>query len=122
MQTYQPSNFARNDTLLGVCQSIGEDLGFNPLYLRVVLATLVFFNLGAAVGIYLAMGAVVLATRLLPESRNDGARRFEEMAACGKVEAVPRHGYLRNGRMLHEARARCRPAVRAIRRGRAGGR
>lgn len=65
MQTYQPSNFARNDTLLGVCQSIGEDLGFNPLYLRVALATLVFFNLGAAVGIYLAMGAVVLATRLL---------------------------------------------------------
>jgi phage shock protein C len=65
MQTYQPSNFGRSDTLLGICQSIGDDVGFNPNYLRISLATMVFFNLGAAVAVYLALGAVVLATRLL---------------------------------------------------------
>jgi phage shock protein C len=65
MQTYQPSNFARNDTLLGICQSIGDDVGFNPNYLRVSLAVMVFFSLGAAVAVYLGLGAVVLATRLL---------------------------------------------------------
>jgi phage shock protein PspC (stress-responsive transcriptional regulator) len=68
MQTYQPSLFARHDTLLGICQAIGEDLGFNPTWLRVGFATMVFFNLGAAVAVYLAAGAVVLATRLIHRS------------------------------------------------------
>jgi phage shock protein PspC (stress-responsive transcriptional regulator) len=68
MQTYKPSIFARNDTLLGVCQALGEDLGFNPNYLRVALATTVFFSLAAAVAVYLALGAVVLATRLIHRS------------------------------------------------------
>lgn len=65
MQTYQPSLVARNDTLLGVCEAIGEDLGVNPTWLRVAFATLVFFNLTAAVALYLAAGAIVLASRLL---------------------------------------------------------
>ena len=68
MQTFQPSIFARNDTLLGICQAIGEDLGFNPTYLRVALAVTVFFNFGAAVAVYLAAGVVVLASRLLYRS------------------------------------------------------
>jgi len=68
MQTFQPSIFGRNDTLLGVCQAIGEDLGFNPTYLRVALAGGVFFNFGAAVAVYLAAGAVVLASRLIYRS------------------------------------------------------
>ncbi len=63
MQTTQPSLIARPDTLLGVCEAIGTDLGFNPTYLRVALATVVFFNLGLAVGIYLAAGVVVALTR-----------------------------------------------------------
>lgn len=65
MQTYQRSLFARNDTLLGICQAVGEDLGFNPTYLRVAFAIGLFFSLGTSVGIYLAMGAVVLASRLV---------------------------------------------------------
>lgn len=87
MQTFQSSNFARHDTLLGVCQSLGEDLGFNPLYLRVALACTVFFNLGAAVAIYLAMGAVVLATRLLHRAPRKPMPQAE--AAPTAVEAAP---------------------------------
>lgn len=89
MQTYQPSNFARPDTLLGVCQSIGEDLGFNPLYLRVALAAMVFFNLGAAVAIYLAMGAVVLTTRLLHRAPRKLAPQVEGAAEPQPVAAAP---------------------------------
>ncbi|OJY71600.1 MAG: hypothetical protein BGP16_13440 [Sphingobium sp. 66-54] len=70
MQIYQPSLIARNDTLLGVCAAIGEDFGFNPIWLRAAFAVVVFFNLVLAVGIYLAMGAVVLLTRwLYPKPR-----------------------------------------------------
>ena len=31
------SIIARDDTLLGVCFALGEDFGFNPVYLRVPL-------------------------------------------------------------------------------------
>jgi len=65
MQTYQPSLIARNDTLLGICAAIGEDFGFNPTWLRAAFAVMVFFNLFLAVGIYLAVGAVVLLIRRL---------------------------------------------------------
>ena len=33
----------RNDTLLGVCESLGHDLGFNPMFLRVPLGGGIIF-------------------------------------------------------------------------------
>ncbi len=54
----------RSYTLLGVCEAIGEDFGFNANYLRVPLGAMVVFNIWAAVGAYLALGLVVLASRL----------------------------------------------------------
>jgi phage shock protein C len=65
MQNVQPSLFARDDTFLGVCEGLGEDLGVNPLFLRLPLVPLLFFYPIAVIGFYLAAGAVVLATRLL---------------------------------------------------------
>ena len=55
----------RSTTLLGVCEAIGEDFGFNANYLRVPIAAIVVFNVWAAVGAYLALGLVVLASRYL---------------------------------------------------------
>jgi phage shock protein PspC (stress-responsive transcriptional regulator) len=55
----------RSHTILGVCEAIGEDFGFNPTFLRIPLATMVLWNLGWAVGLYLGLGAIVLASRLL---------------------------------------------------------
>ena len=65
MQSVQPSVFARDHTFLGVCEAIGEDFGFNPLWLRLVLPVLLFINPAATIGGYLAAGALILATRLL---------------------------------------------------------
>ena len=53
------------DNLFGVCAALGEDFGFNPLYLRIALSAGVLWNPLAMLGIYVALGAVVLATRLL---------------------------------------------------------
>lgn len=55
----------RSYTLLGVCEAIGEDFGFNANYLRVPLGAIVVINIWAALGAYLLLGLVVLASRLM---------------------------------------------------------
>ncbi len=53
----------RNDTILGVCEAIGQDFGFHPNWLRVTLASLVYFAPVAVIGGYVALGAVVAISR-----------------------------------------------------------
>lgn len=55
----------RSHTILGVCEGLGEDFGFNPVFLRVPLATMVIWNPLVAFGAYFGLGAVVLVSRLL---------------------------------------------------------
>jgi len=55
----------RSHTILGVCEGLGEDLGFNPVFLRIPLATAVIWNPMVAFGAYFGLGLVVLASRLL---------------------------------------------------------
>lgn len=53
----------RNDTLLGVCESLGHDLGFNPMFLRVPLGGGIIFAPLLMVGIYLGLGVLVFVSR-----------------------------------------------------------
>jgi phage shock protein C len=55
----------RSHTILGICEAIGEDFGFNPVFLRIPLAASVIWNPMIAIGSYLTFGAVVLASRLI---------------------------------------------------------
>lgn len=55
----------RAHTILGVCEAIGEDFGFNPVFLRIPLAASVIVNPLWAVGIYFALGAIVLLSRMV---------------------------------------------------------
>ena len=55
--------FLRNDTMLGVCQGLGEEFGFNPTWLRLALAFGVLWNPPAVVAIYLALGAALAIGR-----------------------------------------------------------
>ena len=57
------SLIARPHTVLGVCEGIGEDLGFNPLWLRIAFASGIFFAPLAVIGAYLALGLVVAGSR-----------------------------------------------------------
>ena len=57
------SVLARDDTFFGVCQALGEDFRFNPLFLRLAFAGLLFWNPLAAVGAYAAAGVVVIVSR-----------------------------------------------------------
>ena len=47
------------DSLFGICQSVGEHMGFNPLYLRIALFVLMLFNPIAMACAYAALGVVV---------------------------------------------------------------
>ena len=53
----------RSHTILGVCEAVGEDFGFNPVFLRVPFAAMVLYSAVLAIGAYFALGAVVLASR-----------------------------------------------------------
>ena len=60
----------RSHTILGVCEAIGEDFRFNPVFLRIPFAASVIYSPMLAVGVYLALGLAVLASRLLsPKSK-----------------------------------------------------
>lgn len=53
----------RNDTILGVCEAIGQDFGFHANWLRLALASSFYFAPLVVTGLYLGLGVVVLLTR-----------------------------------------------------------
>jgi phage shock protein PspC (stress-responsive transcriptional regulator) len=76
----------RNDTILGVCEAIGQDFGFHPNWLRVALAALVYFNPVAVIGGYLALGLVVAISRWVapdeaaPQNATERRAESEQLA------------------------------------------
>ena len=60
----QPSTnlLLRNDTILGVCEAIGQDFGFHPNWLRLMFALSFYFNPVAVIGTYVGLGLLVAAT------------------------------------------------------------
>ena len=57
MKTYQPA--ARSDTMLGVCQSLGEDFGIHPNLLRVGFGVGLIVVPAAVVSAYVVLAVVV---------------------------------------------------------------
>jgi phage shock protein PspC (stress-responsive transcriptional regulator) len=83
----------RNDTVLGICQGLGDDLGINPNFFRVALASGIMFAPFVMIGIYLAMGVVVFASRtFVPNRVRHGAaeRTSSEPAAGNDDLELPR--------------------------------
>ena len=82
------SIIARDDTLLGICHAIGEDFGFNPLWLRILFGAILFYSpIGAFAG-YALLGAVVAFARWMapvPASAEDE----EGEAVAEEPEALP---------------------------------
>ena len=59
----------RPDTFFGVCQAVGEDLGFHPNFLRIPFGALLLWNPVVTIGGYVGLGIVVAVTRwLLPDA------------------------------------------------------
>jgi phage shock protein PspC (stress-responsive transcriptional regulator) len=74
---------ARDDTLLGACYCMGEDFGFNPLWLRILFAISIFWSPAIALTAYAALTALVTLTRwLVPNPLSAEPER-------GAAEAAP---------------------------------
>ena len=129
---------AKPDNLFGVCAALGEDFGFNPLWLRIALGAGVLWNPLAVLGVYVALGALVLATRsrarpdrkrlavieqrrALPDARTRTSRARPRggsvaqqlvdagLAARLRVDALDDHRAVEAG--LAVARRRCAPGT-----------
>jgi phage shock protein PspC (stress-responsive transcriptional regulator) len=62
----------RNDTILGVCEAIGRDFGFNPLWLRLAFIAPLFFAPTATIAAYLGLGVIVgLINWFSPDKQNE---------------------------------------------------
>jgi phage shock protein PspC (stress-responsive transcriptional regulator) len=77
----------RAHTILGVCEGIGEDFGFNPVFLRIPIAAMVVASPTWAFATYFALGAVVLASRMLfPMRKVDQPAAMTVVAANEQTE------------------------------------
>jgi phage shock protein C len=63
MQTSPTPVWARDHTLFGVCEALGEDFGFNPIFLRVPLAVCLLLNPLAVFATYAGLGLLVALSR-----------------------------------------------------------
>lgn len=79
----------RNDTILGVCEAIGQDFGFNPLYLRLAFIAPLFIAPTAALAAYLGLGVVVAATRTLIKDKPASEQLVDVPAKVVEEEALP---------------------------------
>ena len=80
----------RSHTIFGVCEAIGEDFGFNPMWLRVPLAASVLLSLTGAIAAYLGLGLVVLASRLLfPDPKPTAVVQPADGQAANADEELP---------------------------------
>lgn len=81
MENETTNLFRRRDTFFGICEAIGQDFGFNPLWLRLAfVAPLFFFPVQTFAG-YFGLGLVVLASRLLFPARTVAAAQSEPCEA-----------------------------------------
>ena len=84
-QVVQPALPLRNHNILGVCEAIGEDFGFNPVLLRVPFAAAVLWSPMIAIGAYFAVGAVVLLSRLVFPKPKAEAPAVEEVVEAAEL-------------------------------------
>ncbi|WP_308517042.1 PspC domain-containing protein [Sphingomonas flavescens] len=79
----------RSHTILGVCEAIGEEFGFNPVYLRIPFAASVIYSPMMAIAAYLLLGLGVLAARLLVKDKQqvtESVARYADDGANSQVE------------------------------------
>lgn len=89
----EPALPLRGDTILGVCEAVGQDLGFHPNWLRIPFGTLLLWNPVAVIGAYLGLGCIVAVSRwffpaerpkaapkLVSETRAPAEQKDEELA------------------------------------------
>lgn len=55
----------QKDNLFGICHALGQEFGFDPLWLRLALAVSLLWNPVLVLAAYFYVGLVMLAARML---------------------------------------------------------
>jgi len=77
----------KKDNLFGICNALGEDLGIDPLWPRLLFATTFIFDPAVVIASYFAIGALMLVVRFaFPRPRP--ARTSAEVVALTPPAAV----------------------------------
>lgn len=64
MTEQAPTNLMlRGDTILGVCEALGQDFGISPTWFRVAFCAPIFWNPVVVISAYFAIGLLVAASR-----------------------------------------------------------
>ena len=84
-----PSLFAREDTILGVCEGLGQELGVSPTLFRVTFAVGLFWNPLAMVVAYLALGTMLALFRRAFPMRRITAPTVAVQPAANNDESEP---------------------------------
>lgn len=75
--------------LFGICHRVGEDFGFNPLWLRLAFASALILNPVAVIAAYFALGAIVVTSRIVFPNRKPAAAAPVTLVAVNAPEATP---------------------------------
>jgi phage shock protein PspC (stress-responsive transcriptional regulator) len=65
MKFPKPSLLTRDDTILGVCEALGQDFGFNPFFLRAAIAASLLWNPVAILAGYVAAAVLIGIVRMI---------------------------------------------------------
>jgi phage shock protein C len=88
MRFPKPSLLFRDDTVLGVCEALGQDFGFNPFFLRAALAASLLWNPVVIVSGYVAAAIVIGLVRIaFPDSRTADVAKTAPAPTAETVEA-----------------------------------
>ena len=81
----------RHDTILGICEAIGQDFGFNPTWLRLAFIPPMFFSVTLTIAAYLGLGLVVAATHWLVKDKpaSDQLVDAKSVEIVGNEEPLP---------------------------------
>ena len=79
----------RSDTILGVCEAIGQDFGFNPNYLRLAFIAPLFFAPIPTFAAYFGLGALVGVTHLLVRDKPASEQVVEAKATVIEEQPLP---------------------------------
>jgi phage shock protein PspC (stress-responsive transcriptional regulator) len=89
MQDNRGNLFTRNDTMLGVCEALGQDFGFNPQFLRAALAVLLIPFPVQVIASYITAGIVVAIARFVfPVPRRAAAAPAASVTLAAETKPV----------------------------------
>ena len=75
------------ERLFGICQAVADHLGFNPIFLRIGLISLLFFGPALMFGAYAGLGLIVGVSHLVFPKPQDAEAAGEH----AKTVELPAH-------------------------------